>query len=443
VSDVSKILDDWSDDGVRYVRFELPDMHGLSRSKTVPLEHAGRFAERGLNMYGGASVLDSADSVVSGTLYNEEVKYRDQFLHPDPDTATVVPWVENTGRFICDTMWHDGTPLGAAPRHVFRRVLEKARGMGYEPVMGSEFEFYLLDEATREPLFPDFHIFNTIRNDWVPTVRRILDELPKVGVSIITANCEYAASQWEINFSPGRALAGPDIAFTFKNGVKEIAKQDGLIASFMSKPFWGASGSGCHTHMSLVRSDDGANAFGDADDPEGISEVCRYFTGGILRYAKVIDPLVLPTVNCYRRRRPHTFSPTNVSWGVEDRTALVRVKGFGPVESRHIEYRAPTALSNPYLVGAAMLAAGLRGIEEKIDPGPSYKHEAVAEGDPDFEPLPASLPEAMDAFESDPASREFFGEEFVDAYSALKRFELSRFNDWVTDWERNEYLEVY
>lgn len=443
MSDVGKILDDWSGQGVRFVRFELPDMHGLSRAKTIPIEHAGQYAERGLNMYGGATVLDTADSVVSGTLYNEEVKYRDQFLHPDPETAAILPWVQATGRFICDTRWHDGTPLAAAPRSVFTRTLEKARSMGFEPVMGSEFEFYLLDGTTLEPLFSDFHIFNPIRNDWVPTIRRILDELPPVGVSIITANCEYAPSQWEINFAPGRALAGPDIAFTFKNAVKEIARQDGYTATFMAKPFWGASGSGCHTHMSLVRVEDGSNAFGDADDPLGVSDICRSFVGGIIRYARVIDALGLPTVNCYRRRRPHTFSPTNVSWGLEDRTALVRVKGFGPVESRHIEFRAPSALSNPYLVGAAMLAAGLKGIEDKIDPGAPSKPDAVAEGDPDFEPLPASLPEALDALEGDPVSREFFGDEFVTAFSTLKRFELSRFDDHVTDWERNEYIEAF
>jgi glutamine synthetase len=443
MSDIGRILDEWGKRDVRYVRFELPDVHGLSRSKTVPLEHAGRYAERGLNMYGGAAVLDTADSVVSGTLYNEEVKYRDQFLYPDPATAAILPWAENTGRFICDTTWHDGTPLRAAPRHVFRTTLEKARSLGYEPVMGSEFEFYLLDGESREPLFSDFHIFNPIRNDWVPTIRRILEELPQVGVSIITANCEYAPSQWEINFSPGRALAGPDLGFTFKNAVKEIAKQDGLIASFMAKPFWGASGSGCHTHMSLVRTDDGENAFGDEADPLGVSDVCRSFVGGILRYAKVIDPLALPTVNCYRRRRTHTFSPTNISWGLEDRTALIRVKGFGPLDARHIEYRAPTSLANPYLVGAGMLAAGLRGIDEKIDPGEPSKPDLVAEADPDFEPLPTSLPEALDAFEGDETSRAFFGDEFVTAFSTLKRFELSRFNDWVTDWERNEYLDVF
>jgi glutamine synthetase len=443
VSDVAQVLEEWGERGIRWVRFELPDMHGISRSKTVPIEHAGRFAERGLNMYGGAAVLDTADSVVPGTLYNEEVAYRDQLLFPDPDTAAVVPWVDRTARFICDARWQDGTPLEAAPRQVFRRALEKARSMGYEPVMGSEFEFYLLDAETKQPLFGDFHIFNTIRNDWVPTIRRILAELPEVGVSIITANCEYAASQWEINFAPGRGLEGPDKAFTFKNGVKEIAKQDGLIATFMSKPFVGSSGSGCHTHMSLVRTQDGANAFADPDDPLGISETCRYFIGGILRYAKTIDAVVLPTVNCYRRRRTHTFSPTNISWGIEDRSALVRVKGHGPLESRHIEFRAPTAMSNPYLVGAAMLQAGLRGIEDKIDPGRPSGPDVVAEEDPSFEKLPTSLLESLRIFEADPVAREFFGEDFVVAYATMRRHELARFNDWVTDWERNEYLEVY
>src|SRR5919108_3138302 len=139
--------------------------------------------------------------------------------------------------------------------------------MGYEPVMGSEFEFYLLDGETKDVLFSDFHIFNTVRNDWVPTVRRILDEVPQMGVSIITANCEYAASQWEINFAPGRALAGPDLAFSFKNGVKEIAKQDGYLATFMTKPWAGHSGSGCHTHLSLASVDSGENEFADAADP--------------------------------------------------------------------------------------------------------------------------------------------------------------------------------
>ncbi len=442
MSEVGQILDQWREAGIRWVRFELPDLHGISRSKTVPIEHAAGFAERGLNMYGGTVVLDTRSDVVPGTLYNEEKMYADQLLRPDPATAAVVPWADRTGRFICDTTWYDGTPLEAAPRQVFRRALEKCHAMGFEPVIGSEWEFYLLDWETREPLFHGYQIFNTVRNDYVPTIRRILELMPQIGVSIITSNCEYAGSQWEINFAPGRGMEGPDRAFTFKNGVKEIAKQDGLLATFMSKPFMDSAGSGCHTHVSLASLEDGTNLFGDDEDPLGISKVARHFVGGVLKYARTIDALTVPTVNCHRRRRRHTFSPTNISWGLEDRSALVRVKG-GTLASRHIEYRAPSGLSNPYLVQAALLQAGLKGIEDEVDPGPTSKPGLPAEDDPDFEPLPGSIHEALEALESEPASKEFFSEEFVRAYTTMRRYELSRFNDWVTDWERQEYLELF
>ena len=442
MADVGEVLEDWRKDGIGYVRFELPDMHGISRSKTVPMEHAPDYAATGLNMYGGTSVLDTRSDVVGGTLYNEERMYGDQLLHPDPDTAAVVPWADRTARFICDATWFDGQPLDATPRQVFRRALERCRAAGFEPVMGSEFEFYLLDQQTREPLFSGYHIFNTLRNDYVPTIHRILELMPQIGVSIITSNCEYAGSQWEINFAPGRGLAGPDKAFTFKNGVKEIARQDGLLATFMSKPFADSAGNGCHTHVSLVRAEDGSNAFADDADPQGISDVCRHFTGGLIRFARSIDALIAPTMNCHRRRRRHTFSPTNISWGFEDRSALVRIKG-GSAASRHAEYRAPTAMANPYVVGAALLAAGLKGIEDKLDPGPSSKPGVPAEDDPDFEKLPTSIHEALDAFEGEPSSKEFFGEEFVTAYTTMRRYELSRFGDWVTDWERQEYLELF
>ena len=442
MSEVTEILERWRTDGIGFVRFELPDMHGISRSKTIPIAHAADYAERGLNMYGGTSVLDTRSDVVPGTLYHEERGYGDQLLFPDPDSAAILPWADRTARVICDARWYDGTPLAATPRHVFRRALEKARAMGFEPLMGSEFEFYLLTADTHEPLFEGYHIFNTLRNDFVPTIRRIVEEMPQVGVDIITANCEYAGSQWEINFAPGRGTAGPDDAFTFKNGVKEIAKQDGYLATFMTTPWAGHSGSGCHTHLSLLSADSGENAFADPGDPQGMTGACRSFIAGLLTYARAIDAVIAPTVNCLRRRRRHTFSPTNISWGLEDRSALVRVKGGAPA-SKHIEYRAPSALSNPYLVGAALIQAGLRGIEEGLlAPDPS-RPGVPAEEDESFEKLPLELEESLDALEQEPATKEFFGEEFVTAYAAMRRYELARVKDWVSDWERTEYLEMF
>jgi glutamine synthetase len=442
MGDVAKVLEDWRKQGIAFVRFELPDIHGISRSKTIPIEHAPGYAERGLNMYGGTSVLDTRSDVVPGTLYHEERGYGDQLLIPDAETAAVLPWAEGTARLICDAQWYDGTPLRATPRHVFREAVDKARSMGFEPVIGSEFEFYLVTADTHEPLYEGYHIFNTVRNDYVPTIRRILEAMPQVGVDIITSNCEYAGSQWEINFAPGRGLAGPDNAFTFKNGVKEMAKQDGLIATFMSKPWATSAGSGCHTHVSLVRTDSGENAFGDDADPQGLTSTGRSFIGGLLKYARSVDAVIAPTVNCLRRRRRHTFSPTNISWGLEDRSALVRVKG-GPAASKHVEYRAPSAMSNPYLVGAALVQAGLRGIEEGLSAPEPSRPGVPAEDDPAFEKLPVDLEESLDALEQEPATKAFFGEEFVTAYTTMRRYELSRLRDWVTDWERSEYLELF
>ena len=437
---VEQVLDGWKGRGIRNVRFELPDMHGTSRSKLVPIEHAAGYSKDGLNMYGGAAVLDSRSDVVPGTLYNEEVAYADQLLHPDPATAAVVPWVEATGRFICDATWADGRPLAASPRHVFARVLERSRKLGYEPVMGTESEFYLLDAETHAQLFSGYHIFNSVRNTWVPAIERIVREMRDFGVDIITANCEYAGSQWEINYAPGAGMAGPDLAFSFKNGVKEIARKEGLLASFMSRPFAGSAGCGAHTHISLLRVDGGKNAMSDEDAEAGLSKVGRQFIAGQLRHAPSIYALLAPTINCLKRRRRHTFSPTNVSWGPEDRSAFVRVKG-GSAESRHIENRAPSGLSNPYLVGAALLASGLLGIADKLELEPAA--HPPAEEDESRPKLPTTLEESLTLLEQDERITEMLGSEFVKAYTVMRRYELQRFADHVTDWELQEYLEIY
>ena len=437
---LEQVLDGWDRDGIRYVRFELPDMHGTSRSKTVPLEHAGHYSESGLNMYGGCVVLDSRSDVVSGTLYNEEIAYADQRLRPDPATARVVPWAEATGRLICDTFWDDGRPLGAAPRQVFRRVLERCHDLGYEPLIGVEPEFYLLGGESRAPLFTGCHIFNTVRNTWVPLVQRIVDEMREFGIDIITANCEYAGSQWEINFAPESGLAGPDQAFAFKNGVKELAHLDGYLATFMSKPFGDSAGCGAHNHMALLQLDGGENAMADDEDEHGLSSVARRFIAGQLRHARSTYALLAPTLNCLKRRRTHTFSPTNVSWGPEDRSALVRVKGGSPA-SRHVENRAPTGLSNPYLVCAALLGAGLLGIEDELELEPPAS--PPAEEDESKEKLPTTVEESLQLLEADERMVDLLGSEFVEAYAVMRRHELGRFADYVTDWEREEYLELY
>ncbi|MGZ4481569.1 MAG: glutamine synthetase family protein [Gaiellales bacterium] len=436
------ILDGWQAEGVRYVRFELPDIHGGARSKIVPISAAYGYAETGLNMYGGAAVLDSRSDVVGGSRYNEEVGYGDQYLHPDPDTACRIPWLPDTARVICESTWADGTPLAANPRTVLRRILDRCTEHGWDVVSGSEPEFYLLDPTTRQPYFGGYHIFNSTRNVIVPVVGELLDLMPQMGIDLITANCEYGPSQFEINFGPGRGIAGADKVHTFKNAVKEVAALRGALATFMSKPFSGYAGCGSHFHVSVL-DPSGDNLMADESDAHGISEFCRWFIGGNLRYAAEIYCLLVPTLNCLKRRRTHTFSPTNISWGFEDRSALIRVKAGGSVQSRHVEQRAPSGLSNPYLVAAAVLAAGMLGVEGKIDPGPPSPPGRPAEEEPDFEQLPESLWDSLARLDGSAEMRSLLGDEFVDVYLTVRRYELQRFSDSVTDWERDEYMELY
>ncbi|MFI5050587.1 MAG: glutamine synthetase family protein [Gaiellales bacterium] len=438
-STATSVLDGWKAQGIRFVRFELPDMHGTSRSKMVPIERAYGYAESGLNMYGGVAVLDSRSDVVGGTLYNEEIAYGDQLLIPDPSTAAVVPWADATARWICDSQWPDGSPLEALPRRVFKRQLERANALGYDALIGMEPEFYVLD-ADHQQLFHGYQIFNVSRNTYVPFIQELVEQLNAYGIEVMTANCEYAGSQWELPFMPARGMGGPDRCFSFKNAVKELAHRHGYVATFMSKPYADSAGSGLHAHISLLNLEDGSNAFGDDSAKHGISEVCSQFLAGQLAHAAAVYALLAPTVNCLKRRRPHTFSPSNISWGEEDRTALVRIKG-GSESSRHIEHRAPTGLANPYLIGAALLAAGLSGIEQGLELEPPAA--GPAEEDPSKTPLPLSVRESLDAMESDSVIREALGEEFVTAYGAMRRHELQRFDDHVTDWEREEYVEVF
>ena len=306
---IEELVRAWREDGVRYVRFELPDLHGTSRSKIIPLDHVESFSATGLNFYGGAVALDTASSVVGGTLYNEEVLYADQRLIPDLETAAVVPWAESTARLICDGYWDDGVPQRAAPRQVLKRMVERADEMGYLVKAGLEYEFYVMDGETGEPTFGGVHVFNTIRNTYIPVIGQVLDQMPLAGVDVITANSEYGPSQFEINYSPALGVAAGDVSFTFKNGVKEIARQLGYNATFMTKPFADQSASGCHVHVSLLDKDTGENVFLDAGDADGLSGICRQYVKGMLDHASASMAMLAPSVNCYHRFVPHHFAP--------------------------------------------------------------------------------------------------------------------------------------
>jgi len=434
------LLADWEGKGIRNVLFELPDMHGVARTKIVPINKVQGFAEKGLNMYGGTVALDTRSFVISGTKYNEEVNFADQALIPDLSTAAIVPWMSQTARLICDTYWADGTPLHAAPRHVLRRALAELDKLGYRAVFGLEYEYYLLDPSTLQPIFEGLHIFNTMRNVAVPVTERIVELMQEIGIDIITANAEYGPGQFEINYGPQEGLRAGDLGFTFKNGVKYIARQMGYHATFMTKPFTDQSANGAHTHISLVSKESGENAFLDTNDEHGLSKAAYYFAQGMMKHANAAMALMAPTPNCYHRFVPHHFAPSNISWGLEDRSAMIRAKNSRDNRT-HLENRLPTGLSNSYLATAAVVAAGVLGLKDQQMPPQLV--EGLAESSDRFEPLPTTLDEALNALEKDEAFRNILGDEFVQVFTTMKRSELARLKAHVTDWERDEYLEMF
>jgi glutamine synthetase len=268
-------------------------------------------------------------------------------------------------------------------------------------------------------------------------VDQILLDMPKVGVDIITSNSEYGPGQMEINFAPAAGIHAADHAFRFKNGVKEIAQKNGYMASFMTKPY----------------PDDlktGKNAFSIPDKPFELNDTCRWWLGGQIKHAAAICALVAPTINCYKRYKLWSFAPTNATWGTENRTVGVRVKGLKG-EGAHLENRTPCGASNPYLVMAAILAAGIDGLRNHVEPPAPV--EKIAYGMEGVEDLPSGLSRALDALEANTALRALLGEEFIKLYLAVKRHEIAKaahngadatsegFLDRVEPFEVSEYFE--
>lgn len=440
---------------IDFVRFEQSDTHGISRSKTVPARHFGRFARRGLNFLLGQLAFDVQAHVAMGTGYLESLGFPDSNIFPDPATYQVLPWADRTARILCEPYFLDGRPAPGAPRFVARKLLDELAGMGYTVLSGFEYEFYLVDAKTHAAPFPGIQIFATLRNNFdEPLVYQILRDMPGVGVDIITSNAEYGPGQMEINFAPGIGIRAADDAFTFKNGVKEIAQRRGMTASFMTKPWVDQSANGCHYHLSLWQGAPGErgarNAFLDANRADGVSEVCRQFIAGLVAHAPALTAFAAPTVNCAKRFKLWSFAPSNASWGFENRSVAVRVKN--PRDDRtHIENRLGGGASNPYLYMAATLAAGMDGIKYKLTaPEPV---EGVAYGMEGLAPLPARLDAALDALERDIALQEALGAELIQVFTAVKRHEINKakaaivyydspeFPDRVDEWERNEYFE--
>lgn len=377
-------------------------------------------------------------------LANWDKGYGDFEIRPDFATLRVLPWQPGTALAICDTLHADGQRVAEAPRSVLRAQIEALARRGWHAAAASELEFFLFNQTYEDAfagdyqkLLPssdyriDYHTMQPTRDE--PLLRAVRNAMTAARVPVESSKGEWGRGQHEINFVYDEPLAMADMHVLFKQGLKEMAAQQGKAVSFMAKPWHSEVGSSCHIHISLWRG--GRNLFADAKT--GGTKCFRQFLGGLMKYAPELSYLFAPTINSYKRYQSASWAPTRMAWSRDNRTVGFRVVGHG--NSFRIENRMPGADANPYLTFAAMMAAGLAGVDEALDCGDEYVGNAYA--DKKLKALPTSLREAADLLDRSKLARRAFGDAVVDFYVHTARLEVQAFETSVTDWERRRYFE--
>ncbi|MEE1930516.1 glutamine synthetase family protein [Streptomyces sp. TRM 70351] len=372
--------------------------------------------------------------------------FGDFLLRPDPATYTTLPWDEGTALVIADATWPDGTPVPVAPRHVLRRQLDRLAAHGLTAHAGTELEFLAFDATYQQAHDANYHGLRPATRHNVdyalqgltglePMLRRLRREMPRAGLTLETARAEVHPGQYEIVFRYAEAMTTADHHALFKHGTKQIAAQEGRAVTFMPK-YDDGEGNSCHIHLSL-RGEDGSAVLADPAADDGMSGLMRHFIAGQLACLPDFTLLMAPGVNSYKRLQPGAFAPTGIGWGRDNRTCPVRVIGSG--HSLRIEHRVPGGDANPYLALAAVLAAGLHGIENRLPlPDP---HPANALADPGVPRLPGTLTEALHHWEASDTVAKTFGDAVTTHYAQAARTELAAFERSVTDWERHRGFE--
>ena len=432
-----------ADDGsLDTVVVAFTDMQGRLMGKRLHVEFFLEQAEGGHPVEGCNYLLAlemEMDPVPGYEIASWERGYGDFGLVPDFETLRRIPWLEGTALVLCDVAWHDGSPVAPSPRQVLKRQVERAAELGYQPMFGSELEFFLLKETYAEahakhyrdltpsvPYVLDYHVLASTYDE--PFLRQIRNGMHAAGIRVENSKGEAWPGQHEVNFRFADALAMADGHAIYKNGAKEIAHLNGCSITFMAKPDHTWIGNSCHIHSSLWRDDE--NAFA------GESDVFRRYLAGHIACAHELALFLAPTINSYKRYAAGSWAPTTLAWGYDNRTCGFRIVGHGG--SLRTETRIPGGDVNPYLAFAALLAAGLHGIERGLELPPPLEGNAY---ESDAERFPHSLREAIDALETGTMAREAFGDQVVDHYPNYARTEQRLFDQVVTCYERERMFE--
>ena len=425
---------------VKFIRMWFTDMLGTLKSFALTVEELEDALDGGLG-FDGSSI----------TGYND-IEQSDMIAMPDPSTFQVFPWSpkENAvARMFCDVQTPDGDPYVGDPRHVLRRALERANEMGFDNFfVGPELEFFYFKDSLGTEVLDRGGYFDLTTLDAATSLRReTVLALQQFGIHVEYSHHEVAHSQHEIDLRFDEAMKMADKVMTYKTVVKEIATRHGVYATFMPKPMQDQNGSGMHTHQSLFQGD--KNAFFDPNDQYFLSDTCKAFIAGQLRHARELSIIFAQNVNSYKRLVPGFEAPVYIAWSRKNRSALVRVPGFHPGQEKatRMELRCPDPSANIYLTMAALLHAGLEGIEKGYElPEPmernlyNLSHEEREKMG--IQSLPGSLGEAIEEAENSELLYKALGEHVYNRLLNVKREEWDEYRMQVTPYEIQKYLPI-
>lgn len=430
---------------VKFVLAQFVDIHGTAKTKAVPVDHLDDVLNAGAGFAGFAIWGMGIDP-----------HGPDYMAVGDPNTISLVPWQPGFARIVCDGHVQ-GKPWVYDSRVVLKQQIERLKEKGFTFYTGLEPEFSLLKKDANGKVIPcdptdtltkpcyDYKGLSRVRG----YLEKLVDAMKSVGIDVFQIDHEDANGQFEVNYTYADCLTSADHYIFFKMAASEIANDQGLICSFMPKPFANRPGNGMHMHMSLGPADGQGNLFEDKSDPNGLrlSKLAYQFLGGVLKHAAALSAICAPTINSYKRLvvgrslTGATWAPAYISYGNNNRSTLVRIPGG------RLELRLPDGACNPYLATAAVIAAGLDGIENDLDPGAPknanlYEYSAEQLAEEGIAILPQNLHEALLALEKDTVIREALGP-VADEFLRLKHMEWVEYMRHVSDWEINTYLEFF
>lgn len=442
--DKREVLERVEADDVKFVSLQFTDIVGTIKNVAIPIGRLEEAMEKGV-WFDGSSIEGFA-----------RIYESDMVLMPDVNTYRLLPWesqARKVARIICDVYRPDGEPFEGDPRCILKRAIGAARERGYIYNTGPELEFFLFKMDAEPKIRPVPHdvgsYFDFSPRDLASQVRGDISlTLESMGMEVEMEHHEVATGQHEIDIRYADALTSADNVMTLRYTVKAVSQTFGLYATFMPKPIFGINGSGMHTHQSLYTFD-GESVFFDPSDRYKLSKTAYAFMAGQIEHARGLAAIVAPTVNSYKRLTPGYEAPVYICWGQVNRSALIRIPRYSPgrEQSTRLELRCPDPSCNPYLAFAAMLWAGLDGIERELEPPPPVEENVYDFDDAklrelDIATLPGTLRQAIDELEKDEVLQQALGEHAYQAFVRAKKAEWDEYRIQVTDWELDRYLET-